>query len=168
MRLGQRFWATLIVIFAGLPIIAVDGWADQGESLLERSPPLVIGHTLTLQSSILDEERQLLVYLPADYGATDQPLPVIYLLDGRAHFRLTTATVELLVRNARMPRSMVVGIANTSRSRDFTAVAVEGRPSGGAPRFLDFLENEVIPVSYTHLTLPTRSCQCRSRWSPDH
>ena len=22
---------------------------------------------------------------------------------------------------------------------------------------------EVIPVSYTHLTLPTRSCQCRSR-----
>ena len=25
-----------------------------------------------------------------------------------------------------------------------------------------------VPVSYTHLTLPTRSCQCRSRWSPDH
>ena len=27
---------------------------------------------------------------------------------------------------------------------------------------------EVAAVSYTHLTLPTRSCQCRSRWSPDH
>ena len=26
----------------------------------------------------------------------------------------------------------------------------------------------VVPVSYTHLTLPTRSCQCRSRWSPYH
>ena len=25
-----------------------------------------------------------------------------------------------------------------------------------------------VPVSYTHLTLPTRSCQCRSRWSPYH
>ena len=24
------------------------------------------------------------------------------------------------------------------------------------------------PVSYTHLTLPTRSCQCRSRWAPGH
>ena len=23
-------------------------------------------------------------------------------------------------------------------------------------------------VSYTHLTLPTRSCQCRSRWAADH
>ena len=158
MRLGQRFWATLIVIFAGLPIIAVDGWADQGESLLERSPPLVIGHTLTVQSSILDEERQLLVYLPADYGATDQPLPVIYLLDGRAHFRLTTATVELLVRNARRPRSLVVGIANTSRCRDFTAVAVEDRPSGGAARFLDFLDNEVIPfVDGNFRTAPHRT-----------
>ena len=24
------------------------------------------------------------------------------------------------------------------------------------------------PVSYTHLTLPTRACRCRSRWSPYH
>lgn len=39
---------------------------------------------------------------------------------------------------------MVVGIANVSRSRDFTRVAVDGRPSGGADRFLDFLGNEVI------------------------
>ena len=23
-------------------------------------------------------------------------------------------------------------------------------------------------VSYTHLTLPTRACRCRSRWSPYH
>ena len=26
----------------------------------------------------------------------------------------------------------------------------------------------VIPVSYTHLTLPTTLCMCRSRWSPYH
>ena len=25
-----------------------------------------------------------------------------------------------------------------------------------------------IPVSYTHLTLPTTSALCRSRWSPYH
>ena len=24
------------------------------------------------------------------------------------------------------------------------------------------------PVSYTHLTLPTRCHRCRSRWSPEH
>ena len=27
---------------------------------------------------------------------------------------------------------------------------------------------QAAAVSYTHLTLPTRSCQCRSRWSPYH
>ena len=26
----------------------------------------------------------------------------------------------------------------------------------------------VTPVSYTHLTLPTKSDECRSRWSPYH
>ena len=26
----------------------------------------------------------------------------------------------------------------------------------------------IMPVSYTHLTLPTRSIKCRSRWSPYH
>ena len=26
----------------------------------------------------------------------------------------------------------------------------------------------IAPVSYTHLTLPTTICECRSRWSPYH
>ena len=30
----------------------------------------------------------------------------------------------------------------------------------------DILSDEVRPVSYTHLTLPTRCHRCRSRWSP--
>ena len=42
--------------------------------------------------------------------------------------------------------------------------------------FANFLESRIVlfymdkpgAVSYTHLTLPTRSCQCRSRWSPYH
>ena len=30
------------------------------------------------------------------------------------------------------------------------------------------LENNIHPVSYTHLTLPTSAVACRSRWSPYH
>ena len=30
------------------------------------------------------------------------------------------------------------------------------------------LIDHYTPVSYTHLTLPTRACRCRSRWSPYH
>ena len=51
------------------------------------------------------------------------------------------------------------------------------RPSGTEPVVRVMIEGEDAaevqrlceePVSYTHLTLPTRSCQCRSRWSPYH
>ena len=28
--------------------------------------------------------------------------------------------------------------------------------------------SRMTPVSYTHLTLPTKTHQCRSRWSPYH
>ena len=36
---------------------------------------------------------------------------------------------------------------------------------------MNFSDSEIvasIPVSYTHLTLPTMLAQCRSRWSPYH
>ena len=32
----------------------------------------------------------------------------------------------------------------------------------------DFTLDEIDPVSYTHLTLPTTCTRCRSRWSPYH
>ena len=32
----------------------------------------------------------------------------------------------------------------------------------------DFKQRCIEPVSYTHLTLPTKTHQCRSRWSPYH
>ena len=35
-------------------------------------------------------------------------------------------------------------------------------------RILKAAREKVTAVSYTHLTLPTRSIKCRSRWSPYH
>ena len=35
-------------------------------------------------------------------------------------------------------------------------------------RIETFQINNLTPVSYTHLTLPTRRDSCRSRWSPYH
>ena len=34
--------------------------------------------------------------------------------------------------------------------------------------YIFVIDGATRAVSYTHLTLPTRSCQCRSRWSPYH
>ena len=35
-------------------------------------------------------------------------------------------------------------------------------------QFFDYIWTAMQPVSYTHLTLPTRCHRCRSRWSPYH
>ena len=48
----------------------------------------------------------------------------------------------------------------------------DGRLTDSQGRTVDFKNTVIImtsnPVSYTHLTLPTRCHRCRSRWSPYH
>ena len=41
-------------------------------------------------------------------------------------------------------------------------------PMEAQARLLRFIQEGEIPVSYTHLTLPTTKALCRSRWSPYH
>ncbi len=128
------------------------------ESPLDHATPLVVGHRLTMHSSILGEDRTILLSLPDDLQSGAAPMPVIYLLDGRAHFLHTVATMDLLSRRDKMPQSLVVGVANTDRGRDFTAIAATSRSSGGADRFLDFIESELIPFVETNfVTAPHRT-----------
>jgi hypothetical protein len=107
---------------------------------------IIIGERLALRSEILGEDRVLLVYRPPPDGGTTR-YPVIYLLDGDAHFHHVTGLVQFLVAQGRMPRAIVVGLTNTDRARDFTPTRVQQRPtSGGADRFLEFIERELIPA----------------------
>ena len=48
------------------------------------------------------------------------------------------------------------------------AEAKEAFPEEMFVRFPDVNWVTKEPVSYTHLTLPTNTVTCRSRWSPDH
>ena len=53
---------------------------------------------------------------------------------------------------------------NLAKEIDFRDVQEAQR----VPKKLDPRRNTPRPVSYTHLTLPTRGSKCRSRWSPYH
>ena len=109
--------------------------------------------TLRLKSEVLGEERIILVRTPSGYEAGNQRYPVLYMTDGDAHIGHTGATIEFLSRNGRMSELIVVGITNTDRTRDLSpthvktaAVAgVQFPTSGGADKFLKFIESELIP-----------------------
>ena len=126
--------------------------------------PLPIGQVLELQSTILAEKRTLNIYLPDGYNSADtEKYPVIYLLDGGIDedFIHVVGLVQFnsLPWVARLPKSIVVGITNADRKRDFTyATTVAGDKkkyptTGGSEQFIAFIEKELQPyITYRFKT----------------
>jgi enterochelin esterase-like enzyme len=59
------------------------------------------------------------------------PLPVLYLTDGPGHINEIGNSIDFLVDNGRMPALIVVGIANTDRTRDLTPTHSDTKDSSG-------------------------------------
>ncbi len=125
------------------------------------SKPFVLGRIETIQSKILGEARTLNIYLPPGYGKNDTShYPVVYLLDGSADedFIHTVGLFQYAAFDwvGWVKPSIIVGIANTNRKRDFTFPST--RPSdqklipgsGGSVRFIQFLEKELLPFVQQH------------------
>lgn len=132
-------------------------------SLAQQAQSLCIGQTISLSSKILNERRTINVSLPEGYEAADtQRYPVVYILDGGIDEDFLHI-LGLLRYNAttwvhRVPKSIVVGIQNTNRQRDFTftvpnldfldktGYAKADIPVyGGSANFISFIKNELQP-----------------------
>jgi predicted alpha/beta superfamily hydrolase len=121
---------------------------------------------LTLQSAAVGEQRTFLVRTPPGYDKGSDRYPVLYLTDGDRHIGHTSTTVEYLAGHGRMPEMIVVGIGNTDRTRDLTPTkasmqeggrVMELPTSGGADKFLEFIDKELIPlVEKSYRTQPYR------------
>jgi uncharacterized protein len=132
-------------------------------SAQQATPPL----TVTIDSKALNETRTILIRTPASYGTGQRKYPVVYMTDGDRHLPHTAATVDFLTREGRMPEVILVGISNTDRTRDLTPTHLaetnlDGQTlrfptSGGADKFLSFIESELIPyVEKNYRTQPFR------------
>ncbi|MFA0963394.1 alpha/beta hydrolase [Roseivirga sp. BDSF3-8] len=129
--------------------------------------PFSIGETLHLPSQVLNEDRVLNIYLPSDYAPDSVRYHVLYLFDGSAEEDFIH--IAGLVQFATfpwinmMPPTIVVGIGNTERFRDFTSPAEtdefrnEFPASGGSEAFMDFMEKEVIPLVEERYAVDTLS-----------
>lgn len=115
-----------------------------------------IGKTIQLASSILDENREINIYLPSSYSRdSSKSYPVIYLLDGSRDedFIHVSGLVQFGSFSwiKMVPESIVVGIANVDRKRDFTYPSGSERDqkefptSGQSGKFIAFIEKELQP-----------------------
>ncbi len=122
----------------------------------QTTKPFVLGLIDAIQSKELGETRILNIYLPAGYSKDSiATYPVIYLLDGSADEDFVH--IAGLVQFANfpwvnlLPKSVVVGIANVDRRRDFTyptTISTDKKAfptAGQSQRFIAFIENELQP-----------------------
>ncbi|WP_316830927.1 alpha/beta hydrolase [Pedobacter aquatilis] len=120
----------------------------------EVTKPFTLGEVRTIQSSALKETRTINVYLPDGYSADSaKTYPVIYLLDGSANedFIHVAGLIQFLTMIEAMPKSILIGIANIDRRRDFTFPTnieqdLKDFPTTGkSEKFIAFVETELQP-----------------------
>ncbi|RZJ44476.1 MAG: alpha/beta hydrolase [Chryseobacterium sp.] len=118
--------------------------------------PLTIGEIRTFKSKSLNEERTLNIYLPQNFDKT-KSYPIIYLLDGSMNedFIHVSGLVQFFNQMYAMPETIVVGIANIDRKRDFTFhtdlkdLQKDYPTTGHSDKFINFLEKELKPYIET-------------------
>jgi len=136
--------------------------------------PIQVGARFTIHSTILNEERPYLLYLPQSYGSkvfAPKKYPVLYLLDGDKHFQSASGVVQFMSAgingNIQIPEVIIVAIPNTIRNRDLTPThCIKGSDgketqafasSGGGEAFQRFLKEELIPhIEGKYRTVPYR------------
>src|SRR5689334_6062369 len=83
-----------------------------------------IGRKESIDSKILNETRPYWVYVPPSGSKPGVKLPVLYLLDGDAHFHSVSGLIQILgtgVNRTRVvPEMIVVAIPNVDRTKDLT------------------------------------------------
>jgi predicted alpha/beta superfamily hydrolase len=135
---------------------------------------ITIGRIDSVWSPTLKENRNYIVYTPPGYAQSPylpRAYPVLYLLDGDAHFHSVTGLLQFLGTGINgtyvVPEMIVVAIPNTNRTRDLSPTAAaagfDGKPTpefmrgGGGPNFLKFIKTELIPhIDSTMRTEPYR------------
>ncbi|MDN4502729.1 alpha/beta hydrolase-fold protein [Alteromonadaceae bacterium BrNp21-10] len=115
--------------------------------------------TDTLQSTIVDQQYKLLINFPASYHQSDKQYPVVFLLDAQWDFPLVSSIYGEQYFDGFVPEVIIVGITwggkdpdpNILRRRDFTPTDINQiGMAGGADKFLQFIQSELVPYVETH------------------
>lgn len=156
------------IITAIVLLIAIQITAQSNITTVSKES-LSIGETVTIKSKILDESRVLNVYLPHYYAQDSlKTYPVIYLLDGSIdedfiHIAGLVQFGSFSWINM-LPESIVVGLSNVDRKRDYTYPTTNVKDkkdfptTGKSEAFINFLETELqIFIDQNYRTTNTKT-----------
>lgn len=165
----RLFRKTLLLACSILTVLLSNGGNSQAQTQLpttSSTKPFVLGQVQEIFSTQLGEKRSLNIYLPEGYNEKDTTrYPVVYLLDGGAEedFIHVVGLYQFYsfpwVNKA--PRSIIVGIANVDRRRDFTFPTtikedIAAYPTTGhSDSFIAFLSKELLPYIQQHFRTNT-------------
>lgn len=143
-------WSTFILFFLLVNFLS----AQELDPRYHEKKTVPFGVIEAIESEYLSEKRVLNIYLPEGYHPDSaKRYEVIYLLDGSAHedYPHIAGLVQFGHMYELLPPSIVVGIANVDRKRDFTSPSTDSLDikylpqSGGSGKFMDFIEKELQP-----------------------
>ncbi len=158
---GRR--AAGALAFTAAAVVLVSGWAassSPGPAPSESTvPPAYMADVQSWVTTGAENDRtyQISVALPEGYDETGDPYPVIFVTDANAEFGMAVETARLAALSGSVPSAVIVGIGYPNPGQGFTASGVPrtldltptsiagGNPSGGAPEFLAFLRDELVP-----------------------
>lgn len=103
---------------------------------------------------VAGQEYELQISLPSGYESSNKSYPVVYLMDSQWDFPLVSCIYGEQYFDGFIPELIIVGVTwggvnpnpDFLRARDYTPTN-ESRlvQSGGADKFLDFMNNELFP-----------------------
>lgn len=128
--------------------------------IAQNKESITIGKKETIYSKVLKENRNIRIYTPNMTSQNADPekrYPVLYVLDGDAHFYSTVGIIQQLSQangNGVLPEMIVVAIENSNRLRDL----VPHEDLNQKNPFVHFLSAELIPYIDEHYnTAPYKS-----------
>lgn len=156
----SRFFKQLL--YGSILALVLPAWYLNAQ---DRPVQLANTQQFTLHSDAINDDFEIMVGLPFGYGRSDTRYKVLYVLDANVTFGMVHDIQILLSFEPENPPMIVVGIGYKDftnwiqkRARDYMGHEVSTAPgSGGAGKFLQFLEKQLIPhIDKTYRTTDSR------------
>lgn len=121
-------------------LFSITSFGQEVNSTIERD---------TIHSNILNDNREISVYLPPSYYASGQKFPVLYILDGDYNFQYVSGLLELQSSiSENIPEMILIGISG----KGIETYRTNCKPhidrledKGNADQYSDFIEKELMP-----------------------